>query len=336
MSANILFFGDVMMGENIDHISRGIPSLYHPDYNLIAPGINNGVIKQADALFYNFEYSLFNKQLQEEFEYTSKIYRGYSESLNLFPRDKIKIVSVANNHFSQHQMDSSIYTKNILKSNGFIVIGSNNKPTELKIKNSKIQFWGVSLVEDKLYCQQYFLSNYDNLLSDLYINDKKDSKWIISIHWGHEYISDASAAQIKLGHSLIDLGFDMVIGHHPHVIQPIEYYNQGIICYSLGNFIFDQNFSFKTRKGLCISTSIEKKIIINQIYYTYQEKYKVRKIKKANKIIKRVRSPKLYCIKLSINKIIMRFLMKLEILFHFNNISKDTFNHYKSRIREIL
>lgn len=63
---------------------------------------------------------------------------------------------------------------------------------------------------------------------------------IFVLHWGIEYDDDADSTQRKMGHTLIDAGADLIIGHHPHVLQGIEYYNGKLIFYSLGNFLFPQ------------------------------------------------------------------------------------------------
>ena len=60
----------------------------------------------------------------------------------------------------------------------------------------------------------------------------------------------SNASQQNLAHELIDAGTDVVIGHHPHVVQEIELYNGKFIFYSLGNAVFDQYFSEETQKGL--------------------------------------------------------------------------------------
>lgn len=64
---------------------------------------------------------------------------------------------------------------------------------------------------------------------------------IASFHWGVEYQHEASPSQVAFAHAAIDAGADVVIGHHPHVLQGIERYGEGLILYSLGNFIFDQS-----------------------------------------------------------------------------------------------
>ena len=64
---------------------------------------------------------------------------------------------------------------------------------------------------------------------------------IVSVHWGEEYDYTAESSQKKLGRALIDAGADLVIGHHPHVIQGVEQYQGKYIVYSLGNFCFGGN-----------------------------------------------------------------------------------------------
>lgn len=63
---------------------------------------------------------------------------------------------------------------------------------------------------------------------------------VVYMHWGEENATAADSTQETLGHQLIDAGADIVIGCHPHVLQEVELYKNGIIFYSLGNFIFDQ------------------------------------------------------------------------------------------------
>jgi poly-gamma-glutamate capsule biosynthesis protein CapA/YwtB (metallophosphatase superfamily) len=88
-------------------------------------------------------------------------------------------------------------------------------------------------------------------------NAKKEGKVVIvSMHWGDEYRSRANVAQQKLGKTFIDAGADIVVGHHPHVAEEVERYGNGWIAYSLGNFIFDQNFSEETNKGLLLEATV--------------------------------------------------------------------------------
>jgi len=64
---------------------------------------------------------------------------------------------------------------------------------------------------------------------------------VVVIHWGNEREYRPDKKQKAMGHALIDAGADLVVGHHPHVLQPIEKYRGRYIAYSLGNFVFGGN-----------------------------------------------------------------------------------------------
>lgn len=72
------------------------------------------------------------------------------------------------------------------------------------------------------------------------------------VHWGVEYATQASPVQRGLASELIDQGVDLVIGHHPHVVQNIDLVNDVPVLYSLGNTVFDQYFSSKVQQGLVV------------------------------------------------------------------------------------
>ncbi len=80
---------------------------------------------------------------------------------------------------------------------------------------------------------------------------------IVFPHWGNEYQKTPSALQRRLAHEWIDAGADMVIGAHPHIVQPLETYKEKPIFYSLGNYIFDQYFSYDTTHGIALGLHLK-------------------------------------------------------------------------------
>ena len=90
---------------------------------------------------------------------------------------------------------------------------------------------------------------------------------IVSLHWGEEYKPKPAKWQVDLAHQLIDSGVKVILGHHSHVIGEYERYNDGLIFYSLGNFVFDQMWSQETREGLVVKINFEGKEIKD--YQTY-------------------------------------------------------------------
>ena len=83
---------------------------------------------------------------------------------------------------------------------------------------------------------------------------------IVCPHWGVEYALQPTREQVEIAHQMIDAGADLVVGSHPHVVQPLEKYHDHWIAYSLGNFIFDQQ-NYATHRGLMLQVKVRGKQI---------------------------------------------------------------------------
>ena len=164
-------------------------------------------------------------------------------------------LNLANNHIKDYGRQGLLDTINSLHKNNIQVIGAGldlhtaSKIFYKKLAHLKIACLGFS---DILPCS--FLATRDRsgvlplkstLSSKLVRRAKKNADLVIvHVHWGNEYSKNVTLRQKKLAHSLIDFGADIVLGHHPHTLQQVEFYKKGVIFYSLGNFVFDQPFSF--------------------------------------------------------------------------------------------
>jgi len=78
---------------------------------------------------------------------------------------------------------------------------------------------------------------------------------VVLVHGGTEYLPHPEEEKVRVLRKLVDFGADIVLGTHPHVIQDIEVYRDGLIFYSLGNLVFDQNWSVETSRGLLVEIS---------------------------------------------------------------------------------
>jgi len=94
---------------------------------------------------------------------------------------------------------------------------------------------------------------------------------VVLVHWGEEYRDTPTSAQRSVAHDLVDGGVDLVVGHHPHVLQGIEHYRDGVIAYSLGNFLFDRFegvlgqtgvLRVRVRDGGCLDATVFHPVII--------------------------------------------------------------------------
>lgn len=274
MSFKLVCTGDFMPGENVHHFRRGIVRKFSGKYpTLIADSVKKQL--STDFLLMNFEANLASDKDLQEMDIDRAVYVAPLQSLDLLKGiDARVIVNIANNHFGQHGVQSAASTIEHLESNGILVTGKNNLPLEIIRDGYLLKIFGVSLIKDKLYEGAYFKSSYETLIADLKLSSKNENEiWLISIHWGEEYLTLENKKQQILARELAVSGFDYIIGHHPHVIQPYAQIGQTSVFYSHGNFIFDQNFSHLTQKGLVSMIDLAENRI--ELFMSRQKKYKV-------------------------------------------------------------
>jgi poly-gamma-glutamate synthesis protein (capsule biosynthesis protein) len=93
---------------------------------------------------------------------------------------------------------------------------------------------------------------------------------MVAMHWGEEYTHTPNAEQEEIAHYLADLGVDIIIGHHPHVIQPVEFIGNTMVIYSLGNFIASQKGAIEKHTGLMMSVTVHKKSVDGEVTITLE------------------------------------------------------------------
>ena len=96
---------------------------------------------------------------------------------------------------------------------------------------------------------------------------------IVSIHWGNEYLPKPEQWRVDFAHQLVDAGVDVIHGQHPHVWQGLEVYKGKYIFYSLGNFIFDQSWSYATSHSQIARLIFTKDKIIDSKLFPIEIKF---------------------------------------------------------------
>lgn len=86
---------------------------------------------------------------------------------------------------------------------------------------------------------------------------------LVFVHWGIEYLTSLTAHQRFLAQVAIDVGADLVVGAHPHVIEPYEVYKGKLIVYSLGNFVFDNMYDEVVRRGNILTLTVQKNQLLS-------------------------------------------------------------------------
>lgn len=156
-------------------------------------------------------------------------------------------VSLANNHALDFGVDGYEQTKDFLQE---VQISPFGYPFNTKDLSTELQ------VGNKILCLIGYHSLFDPASTWVEAEIKKVrptcSYVVVMAHWGEEYQHEPTSHQKHMAHTFIDLGVDVVIGAHPHVVQPVEIYNNRAIFYSLGNFLFDQSFQPEVRRGVAV------------------------------------------------------------------------------------
>jgi len=254
----ISLIGDIFPGELAYTQNYGIRSQFLKHKG--KPWIDKvkGIIGENDIVIGNLESPLVPAG-----DAIKKTFFGEPKYAKFLKDCGINVINIANNHIMEHGTDGFNSTIAALNDAGINATGCivNSKPQIIykNIKRYKIAIAGFSNVDLHLLQNndQFSILNEENVLSTLntMMEQKADLK-ILCFHWGNEYIHIPSLVQRDLAYKFIDNGADMIVGHHPHVIQPYEAYKNGHVFYSLGNFIFDYVFSEMVSIGLIATLSV--------------------------------------------------------------------------------
>jgi len=264
-SLKIVLVGDIMLDRGV---KEKIEKEGNGDYKFPFLKIDS-YLQKADIVFGNLEGPITSDGQKIGSEYSFRFDPRCIEGLKYA---NFKILSLANNHILDYGKQGLIDTLDILKSNGILYVGAGynlNDTFSLKILNIKgikvgflaftnkgMKSWWPK--EDSPGVAYLIEKNFPYAAGEIKEAKKKVDVLIVSIHAGEEYQKEPTDFQKKFAKMAIDAGADIVVGHHPHVAQPLEEYENGWIAYSLGNFIFDQTFSDDTMEGKVLEFDVNK------------------------------------------------------------------------------
>lgn len=182
-----------------------------------------------DLTIINFEGTLSHRGTRADKEYA---FRGNPNYINILTSSSVEAANLANNHSRDYGEISLSDTKDIMSEKGILWFEGKNYAIK-EVNGIKIGLLGTNTQRD---------SSTSGLIRNIEELKKHTPDLIItSFHWGEESKTAPNENQIKLAHTAIDNGADLVIGHHPHVLQGLEKYKEKYILYSLGNFCFGGN-----------------------------------------------------------------------------------------------
>jgi poly-gamma-glutamate capsule biosynthesis protein CapA/YwtB (metallophosphatase superfamily) len=190
------------------------------------------ILAADDYTVANLETTILDsgKPIEKQFRF-----RGKPEYLTILKEGSVECVSTANNHAWDYGDSGYAATQRNLAGSGIDFFGY-DKVLFKDIKGLRFAFIGQSFTLQ------------DSILSLIKsIRDTVDYI-IVVMHWGQEREYHPDEKQRVMGRALIDAGADLVVGHHPHVLQPVEKYRGRYIAYSLGNFVFGGNINPREKR----------------------------------------------------------------------------------------
>ena len=218
-------------------------------------------LEKSDLVFVNLEIPLDDDVPQKiqssKRESSGLIFRADERYANILSEAGVDVVSIANNHLEDCGKKGVQRTQDVLELHNVAYVGADVYKTpylpkviqkddvEIVIfgRSTRRNFGSINQNAPSYIAYETTGSIAQNAPSIIksYKETYPNALFIYSIHWGEEYRQTPTSMQRKTAHQLIDAGIDVILGHHSHVLQPLEMYKNGIILYNMGNLIFDQS-----------------------------------------------------------------------------------------------
>lgn len=263
-SATFIAVGDALIHSAIyyDALSNGVY-----DFNYIFTEVKP-IIEKYDLKYYNQETILGGTSLGLS---SYPLFNSPQEVGDAFMNMGFNLVSLATNHtldYGERGMLSSLEYWG--KQEGVIAAGSyeseesRNTPRIMEVNGITYTLLSYSTLTNGLripYGKEYLFNLYDEekVKEDIErVRDKVDVV-MVAMHWGAEYTHTPVQEEREIANYLASLGVDIVIGTHPHVIQPIDFIDDTMVIYSLGNFVSGQ-IGIERLVGLMASVTIKKTV----------------------------------------------------------------------------
>ncbi len=295
----LLFVGDVMVARGVGAKMKAERDWTYP-FQKIAP-----TLKAADLTFGNLECPVSDVGHNLHHRFSFRADPNIIEGLKYAGFD---VMSVANNHIYDWGRPAVIDTVRRLRAARILPVGAGandleaHYPVLVNLQGVKLAFLAFVSIKPEEAAAGVDLPGVawlepDRALADIRFAQPLADLVVVGLHWGVEYAKQPQAEQVELAHRMVDAGADLIVGGHPHVVQPIEKYHDRWIAYSLGNFIFDQKSPEATHHGIMLKVTLRGKQItdITSIPITIDrafQAYLTPPVALAPKLARRARKPK--------------------------------------------
>jgi hypothetical protein len=239
-SLKLGFVGDIALTHDYDvlYIAKG------PQYPF---EFVQDLFKSHDALIGNLESPFCLGGETYPLKLSLRAHPGYARGLK---EAGFSLLTVGNNHILDYREKAFFKTLKVLKGNGLQACGAGSNIHEARrpaiIEKNGVKVGVISCCEVEIDSPFYATETERGIAPldmEILERDIQDLRRdvdvvVVSPHWGKEDWRYPCPGQVDKARRMIDMGADLVVGHHPHVVQGVERYKRGYIAYSLGNFLF--------------------------------------------------------------------------------------------------
>ena len=251
VSITISSMGDCTLGTDVNFNQSTSLNAY---YNMNGPDYFfqnvRSILEKDDLSIVNMEGTLTDSTTREDKTYA---FKAPAEYAGILSGSSVEAANLANNHSSDYGSQSNTDTIKALEDAGVATFGFDQTKI-LDIKGVKVGLTGIYELAEHMGKAEQVKENIAAL------KEAGAQLIIVNFHWGMEKEYYPDDTQKQLAHLAVDSGADLVIGHHPHVLQGVEKYKDKYIAYSLGNFCFGGN-----------SNPSDKDTMIVQQTFTFQK-----------------------------------------------------------------
>jgi poly-gamma-glutamate synthesis protein (capsule biosynthesis protein) len=256
--------GDLMLGDSSNTVGFGVHSRYAGRrigevFEELAPRLRG-----ADLGIGNLECPLAESGVGRT-EWAQNQMRGDAAYAGALREAGFTAISVANNHAMQHGDAGFAATVTALRDAEILVLGLRGSgpwqaaPAIYRHPDGA----SIALLAYSWRPRQYGsgtppYAEVDEVavLADVARARAAHDGVIVSLHWGVEFVDQPSAHDVRFAHALADQGADLVLGHHPHVVRPVERHGTTVIAYSLGNCVCDMLWQEPLRRGILLEADL--------------------------------------------------------------------------------
>lgn len=259
----LAFVGDIMLDRGVKY---SVYKNFSGNYSELFSKVEDQ-LRAYDILFANLEGPISDKGADGGNLYSFRFEPGVVPALD---QAGVDVLSIANNHIYNWGETALEDTMQLLSQAGVTYIGGGRFGSDayqekiISVAGIRIAFLAFSEFNEG-GTQASSSEPGIAIISETAIKDsissakEKADLVVVSFHFGEEYDESPNNYQRKYAELAIDFGADLVVGHHPHVVQALEQYRNTYIVYSLGNFIFDQHFSAETMQGGLLEVEVDTK-----------------------------------------------------------------------------